>query len=106
AVAAAAAPPGLYCFAGMTIQHAPDGSVRMPGTTTLAGSALRLDQAVRNLVAWNLAPPAMALAMASTHPAGLLARHRIAVPKGQVDWSETLHVRQVTLDGTVFDVAN
>jgi N-acetylglucosamine-6-phosphate deacetylase len=73
ATAAAAAPPGLYGFAGMTIEHAPDGSVRVPGTTTLAGSALTLDQAVRNLVAWNLADPETALAMASAHPNALLA---------------------------------
>jgi N-acetylglucosamine-6-phosphate deacetylase len=73
ATAAAAAPPGRYGFAGMTIEHAPDGSVRVPGTTALAGSALTLDQAVRNLLAWDLADPATALAMASAHPNALLA---------------------------------
>ncbi|HYZ21356.1 MAG TPA: N-acetylglucosamine-6-phosphate deacetylase, partial [Rhodopila sp.] len=66
ATAAAAAPPGLYRFAGMTIEHTPDGSVRLPGTATLAGSALCLDQAVRNIVDWGLAAPPAALALAST----------------------------------------
>jgi N-acetylglucosamine-6-phosphate deacetylase len=84
ATAAATAPPGLYGFAGMTIEHTPNGSVRVPGTTTLAGSALTLDQAVRNLVAWNLADPRTALAMASTHPNALLApalaHHGITLP--------------------------
>lgn len=106
AVAAAAAPPGLYPFAGIVIQHAPDGSVRLPGTATLAGSALCLDQAVRNLVAWGLAAPTTALAMASTHPASLMARHRIVVPDGQVNWSETLHARRTILRGMVFDFTN
>ena len=73
ATAAAAAPPGLYAFAGMTIEHTADGSVRIPNTTTLAGSALTLDQAVRNAVAWGLADPAAALAMASVNPHALLA---------------------------------
>ncbi|MEA2737449.1 MAG: 5-methylthioadenosine/S-adenosylhomocysteine deaminase [Acetobacteraceae bacterium] len=95
ATAAAAAPPGLYRFAGMTIEHAPDGSVRVPGGTTLAGSALCLDQAVRNLVAWGLADAATALAMASTHPNALLApalaHHRIALPDTTVGWTADLH---------------
>ncbi len=95
ATAAAATPPGLYRFAGMTIEHAADGSVRVPNTPTLAGSALTLDQAVRNLVAWGLAPPETALAMASTHPNAILApalsHHGIALPATQVAWTEDLH---------------
>jgi N-acetylglucosamine-6-phosphate deacetylase len=95
ATSAAAAPPGLYTFAGMTIEHTSDGSVRIPGTTTLAGSALTLDQAVRNLVAWNLADPATALAMASTRPAThltpALAHHRIALPATRVTWTADLY---------------
>jgi N-acetylglucosamine-6-phosphate deacetylase len=95
ATAAAAAPPGLYGFAGMKIEHAPDGSVRVPNSTTLAGSALRLDQAVRNLVSWKLANAATALAMASSHPNGLLAPalayHRIALPETRVAWTHDLH---------------
>jgi N-acetylglucosamine-6-phosphate deacetylase len=79
----------------MTIQHAEDGSVRVPNNTTLAGSALMLDQAVRNVVAWNLADPTTALAMASTHPNALiataLAHHGIALPATTVSWSGSLH---------------
>jgi len=95
ATAAAAVPPGLYRFAGVTIQHTPDGSVRIPGTTTLAGSALCLDQAVRNLVAWNLTDAATALAMASTQPNALLAaaleHHGITLSGAEVTWSPDLH---------------
>jgi N-acetylglucosamine-6-phosphate deacetylase len=90
ATSAAAAPPGLYRFAGMTIQHAHDGSVRVPNTTTLAGSALTLDQAVRNLVAWNLADAHTALAMASNNPNALLARHGVTVRPHRVSWTDQL----------------
>jgi N-acetylglucosamine-6-phosphate deacetylase len=96
ATAAAGAAPGLYQFAGMTIEHAADGSVRVPGGTVLAGSALRLDQAVRNLVAWSIASPAAALAMATTGPAALLAAHR---PATTVVWSDALCPLQVSLPG-------
>ncbi|HVY15048.1 MAG TPA: N-acetylglucosamine-6-phosphate deacetylase, partial [Rhodopila sp.] len=96
ATAAAAAPPGLYRFAGMTIEHAADGSVRVPGTTTLAGSALRLDQAVRNLVAWGLADAAEAIATASVRPAALLG---IDWDFGQVSWTEDLRPDRVTPGG-------
>lgn len=72
ATAAADAPPGLYGFAGMTIERAADGSVRVPGSAVLAGSGLCLDDAVRNVVAWGLATEEQAVAMASTIPAALV----------------------------------
>jgi len=94
ATSAAAAPPGLYRFAGMAIEHTTDGSVRIPGTAILAGSALTLDQAVRNLIAWNLVDAATALAMASTNPNALLvpalAHHRITLPATKVTWTHDL----------------
>jgi N-acetylglucosamine-6-phosphate deacetylase len=95
ATAAAAAPAGFYQFAGMSIQRAEDGSVRVPGSATLAGSALCLDQAVRNVVGWNLTDAVTALAMASTHPNALLApalaHHGITLPDTMVGWTEGLH---------------
>jgi N-acetylglucosamine-6-phosphate deacetylase len=98
ATAAAATPPGLYVFAGMTIEHTADGSVRIPGTATLAGSALSLDQAVRNLVAWDLASPKIALAMASTHPnaiiAPALAHHGILLSPSRVAWTSNLYPKE------------
>jgi N-acetylglucosamine-6-phosphate deacetylase len=94
ATAAAAVPPGFYAFAGMTVERTPDGSVRVPGTLTLAGSALCLDQAVRNLVAWGLTGPEDALTMASTNPNALLAsaldHHGIALPDTRVRWTDDL----------------
>ena len=94
ATAAAAAQPGLYRFAGMSIEHAADGSVRVPGSDVLAGSALCLDQAVRNLVAWGIATPAEAIRLASANPAALLApslaAHGIRLPDAVVSWSPAL----------------
>jgi N-acetylglucosamine-6-phosphate deacetylase len=95
ATSAAAAPPGLFRFAGMTIERTEDGAVRFPNTATLAGSALTLDQAVRNLVSWKLTDAATALALASTHPNALLApalaHHRITLPATPVAWTPDLH---------------
>ena len=87
ATAAAATPPGIYDFAGMKIEHALDGSVREPGSAVLAGSALCLDQAVRHVVAWGLASPSAAIAMASTIPAALLG---VALPDIAVEWDTAL----------------
>lgn len=87
ATAAAAAAPGMYELAGMPIERATDGSVRVPGSTVLAGSSLCLDQAMRNLVAWGLATPAEALAMAGTIPAALLG---VTLPDTTVEWDDDL----------------
>ena len=107
ATAAAGAPPGLYDFAGMTIEHTADGSVREPGSIVLAGSALCLDQAVRNVVRWGLAAPAAAIAMASTQPAALLApalaHHGIQRPRSDIAWSGALHPLSISAAGmTIF----
>jgi N-acetylglucosamine-6-phosphate deacetylase len=96
ATAAADTPPGIYQFAGMRIEHADDGSVREPGSVVLAGSALRLDQAVRNLVRWGFASAQRAIAMASRQPAELLGA---ALEAGMVEWDESLVPRSITVGG-------
>ena len=96
ATSAADTPPGLYEFAGMTIEHTPAGAVREPGQPVLAGSALRLDQAVRNIVTWGFSGSTQAIAMASSHPAALL---EIADGGGSVIWDEALVPRQVSVGG-------
>ena len=92
AVSAAAAPPGRYTFAGMEIERAPDGSVRLPGTGRLAGSALALDQAVRNVVAWGIVDWRGAVAMASGTPHAVLApalhRHGLPSPWHALRWQD------------------
>jgi N-acetylglucosamine-6-phosphate deacetylase len=94
ATAAADAPPGLYDFAGMRIEHAADGSVREPGNSVLAGSALRLDQAVRNMVAWGFAGVQQAIAMASTQPAEVLGH--TGMPSA-IEWDEMLTPRAISV---------
>ncbi len=110
AVAGAAARPGLYPFAGMTVERGADGAVREPGAPHLAGSALTLDDAVRHVVAWGFCNFADAVAMASAHPraavADAAARHGIALPKGETRWSTDHRVIATALgDHTLFSAA-
>lgn len=100
AVLAAAAPPGRYRFAGMQIERTADGAMVQPGRSNLAGSALCLDQAVRNVVAWGISDADHALAWAGTAPRAALARslaaHGLRLDPGRVDWSEGLEPLRVT----------
>jgi N-acetylglucosamine-6-phosphate deacetylase len=99
AVVAAGAKPGRYDFAGMPVDLAEDGSVRQPGGLSLAGSALKLDDAVRNLVAWGIAPFEQAVAMASSHAlaalAPALAAAGITLPQSELTWSSGLRIEHV-----------
>jgi N-acetylglucosamine-6-phosphate deacetylase len=101
AISAAASRPGRYPFAGVSVELGADGAVRQPGGVGLAGSALSLDQGVRNLVAWGLATPEGAIAMASRQPLALLQpalkAFGVALDLGEVEWSEELAIRSVRL---------
>jgi N-acetylglucosamine-6-phosphate deacetylase len=106
AVSAAAARPGRYSFAEMEIEHGMDGSVRLPGSRYLAGSALTLDKAMSNVVRWNLASPEEAIRMACDNPRALLApafkAHGLATPMaGYVTWSEDWDVLQIEFEDIV-----
>lgn len=109
AVVAAGAAPGRYSFAGMPVDLAADGSVRQPGGVSLAGSALKLDEAVRNVVAWGIATPEQAVAMASAHAlaciADALARAGIALPPSEIEWSPEQRVRRVRIGDITCDIA-
>ena len=98
AVAGAVAAPGPYRFAGMDILRTPEGAIRLP-SGALAGSALCLDQAVRNIVGWGIATPEQALTMASDHPLALLApalsAHGLPMPDDEVIWRDDLTVDSV-----------
>jgi N-acetylglucosamine-6-phosphate deacetylase len=101
ATAAASAPAGIYNFAGMRIQRSEDGKVGLPGAVGLAGSSLRLDDGVRNLVRWNIASFSEAVEMASTRLLDILApvlkAHRIALPAAEVEWSHAMTVCRVQI---------
>ena len=96
AVAGAAAPPGLYALAGMAVERQGDGAMRLPGTATLAGSALTLDQAVRNVIDWGFATREQALAMAGAHPLAAidaaLRAHDVAPAPGETTWRDDMTV--------------
>jgi N-acetylglucosamine-6-phosphate deacetylase len=97
AVLAAAAPAGAYCFAGMQICLDEHGVVRVPGQSNLAGSALRLDQAVRNIVEWNIASFSQAVTMAASNPRKAVAasakHHGISLPTSNIEWDDLLRPR-------------
>lgn len=79
AVAAAGMPPGDYLLSERPISVTGDGQVRLVDGT-VAGSALRMDTAIANLVRWGI-PLRDAVRMAATTPArllGLTDRGRIA----------------------------
>jgi N-acetylglucosamine-6-phosphate deacetylase len=101
AVSAATASEGLHPFAGFTVERDAGGKVHLPGQALLAGSSLTLDTAVRNLVSWGFASFEEAIAMASTHPHGLMAEafaaHGMTVHQGRVTWSDAIEVVAVEL---------
>jgi N-acetylglucosamine-6-phosphate deacetylase len=94
ATAAAASPAGRYEFAGMTIDRTPAGEVRAPGSLALAGSALTLDQAVRNIARWGIAEAGEAIRMASDHPVQALRpaleARGACLPESEITWSDDL----------------
>jgi N-acetylglucosamine-6-phosphate deacetylase len=73
AAAAAGMPPGRYLLGGQPMELPPDGAAPVRPDGTLAGSALRMDQAVANAVAVGLGL-AEAVAAASRIPADLIGR--------------------------------
>lgn len=94
AVLGAAAPPGVYSFAGMAVERTATGAMIQPGRVNLAGSALCLDQAVRNVVAWTGMDAEKAIGLASTAPrralAVAMARHGVSLDPGLVRWGRNL----------------
>lgn len=94
AVLAAGAQPGAYRFAGMGVILSENGSVSMSGGSGLAGSALHLDQAVRNIVNWSIAEPSAAVLMASQQACNAIARSLnhagISIDPGKLEWNSGL----------------
>jgi N-acetylglucosamine-6-phosphate deacetylase len=94
ASAAAAAPPGRYTLAGVTIERTADGAVRA-ADGTLAGSGILLDEALRGWMLHAGAPLAEALAAAT--------RGQALRPGGRADLvvvSEAGEVERVMRSGT------
>lgn len=94
AVVGAAAPVGDYSFAGMRVHRLEDGRVVDDSSDGLAGSALQLDQAVRNVVDWRIVEPGQAMEMAGNQARAAISeamtKQHIAVEPGHVSWSDAL----------------
>jgi N-acetylglucosamine-6-phosphate deacetylase len=69
AVMAAGAAPGRYRLGEVEVELGPDDRVVIPGTTRLAGSALRMHRAVANAMRFAGVPLEEAVAMATVNPA-------------------------------------
>lgn len=104
AVLAAGAAPGTYRFAGMEVILREDGSVRVQGGHGLAGSALQLDQAIRNIVNWSIADPKDAVLMASKQArnviASSLSQASISMVPGRLEWDSGLEPK-VLVEGSM-----
>lgn len=100
ATAGAAAPPGDYTLGALAIRRQADGSVRDPATGGLAGAALTLDQALRNVVDWGAASFEQALAMAGATPRAALARTGVGIEPGAVEWSAERRVVRARIGAT------
>ncbi len=72
AAAPAGATPGNYRLGELEVELTPDNRVLLAGTTRLAGSALRMDAAITNLMRIARLPLRDALQTAATNPAQLL----------------------------------
>jgi N-acetylglucosamine-6-phosphate deacetylase len=69
AVMPAGCAPGHYRLGEVEVELHADGSVRMEGGTRLAGSALRMDRAIRNVIEMAGVSLAAAIALATRNPA-------------------------------------
>jgi N-acetylglucosamine-6-phosphate deacetylase len=109
AVAAAGMPPGRYHLGGADVLLTDDGVPRSPDGT-IAGSALTLDRAVRNMVSLGV-DPAIALSAATVVPADTIGEPTLGrlTPGAAADlvwWDDNLHPRKVWVAGEVVFDAN
>lgn len=107
AAAPAAMPPGKYRLGELDVELTPDGRVVLDGSSKLAGSALRMDRAISNLMRIANVPLADAIQTATINPARLIhldGRMQGLVPGDRADLvmfrkNARLEIEAVYLDG-------
>ncbi|HEX4222880.1 MAG TPA: N-acetylglucosamine-6-phosphate deacetylase [Pseudonocardiaceae bacterium] len=110
AVAAAGMPPGRYQLGGEDVLLTDEGVPRSPAGT-IAGSALTLDRAVRNIISIGI-DPAVLLCAATVIPADVIGEPTLGrlAPGARADliwWDEDMRPRKVWVGGeVVFDAAD
>lgn len=88
AMMAAGAAPGIYRLGDLEVEASPSGRVAVPGSATLAGSALTMPAAVGHVARWAALDVGVAWAMGSTQPADYLAIGTRGVAR--VTWSDDM----------------
>jgi N-acetylglucosamine-6-phosphate deacetylase len=117
AVTAAGCRPGRYKLGEQEVELTPDNRVVLAGQTRLAGSALRMDRGIENLMRLAGLSLAQAVAMASTNPArvghfparqkGLFPGERADLVQFRFDPSgNQIDIEQTYLDGELVWSAN
>jgi len=117
AVTAAGCRPGRYRLGEQEVELTPDNRVVLAGQTRLAGSALRMDRGVENLMRLAGLSLAQAVAMATTNPArvghfparqkGLLPGERADLVQFRFDPSgNKIDIEKTYLDGELVWSAN
>jgi N-acetylglucosamine-6-phosphate deacetylase len=107
AAAPAGAAPGRYRLGELEVELTPDNRVVLAGTTKLAGSSLRMDAAIMNLMRIGRVPLRDAVQAATTNPAqllGLPGRTKGLAAGERADLvffrqSRTIEIEAVYLDG-------
>lgn len=81
----AMASPGVYRLGDQDVEHTADGRVVLAGQTRLAGSALRMDHAIRNVMRMAGVSLVEAIAMATRNPArvGRVAGRQRGIATGE-----------------------
>jgi N-acetylglucosamine-6-phosphate deacetylase len=103
-------PPGRYQLGGEDVLLTDEGVPRSPAGT-IAGSALTLDRAVRNIISIGI-DPAVALCAATVIPADVIGEPTLGrlTPGARADlvwWDEDMRPRKVWVGGeVVFDAAD
>jgi N-acetylglucosamine-6-phosphate deacetylase len=102
ASAPAGTPPGRYFLGAQAVDHTSDGRVVLAGTERLAGSALRMNDGVANVMRLAQLNMRDAVRMATANPAHMakIANGlRIGAPADLVLFEETIKVEAVYRDG-------